>query len=69
MRVPPRTRVLQWSTAAGLVILAWPEAMTPEDASDAASAVNLAMRNIERLAAKQLPFEAYDAAMKGAFDQ
>lgn len=65
----PRTRTLQWATDAGPVILVWPERMSPEDAADAVSAVELAMRNIKRLADCRLPFDAYDAAMKGAFDQ
>ena len=67
-RVASRNRVLQWSTDAGPVILTWPEAMSPEDAEDAVAVVNLALRNIVRLAACRLPFEAYDAAMKEAFN-
>ena len=65
----PRTRTLQWATDAGPVILIWPERMTPEDAADAVAAVELALRNIKRLVECRLPFNAYDAAMKGALDQ
>lgn len=66
-RISPRTRLLQWSTGSGPVILAWPEVMSPDDAAEAVLAVNLALRNIERLATVALPFDDYGAAMTEAF--
>lgn len=63
---PVKQRALQWATENGHVILSWPETMSPEDAADALSAIDLACRSLQRIADRKATWADFEAVMSEA---
>ena len=63
-----RQRTLQWATEAGYVFLSWPDTMSPEDAADALSAIDLACRSLRRIADRRATWADFEAVMVEALE-